>query len=171
MRTKVLALALASVFALSACETTGGAYGSNGSYGGGGTQLSRCMRQALIGVGVGAVTGALIGSEHNRGENAALGAALGGAATYGVCRWMDARDQARVEQGYQRALTSNSGYSDHWQSDQGAPRSLVVDRPVVAQGRPECRTVNAAVTDQEHGHQPLPAETFCRNPDGSWAPV
>src|SRR5262245_8398693 len=114
MRTKFVALACAGLLALSACETagygqSGGGYGqTGGGYGqaGGGTQLSRCTRQALIGAGVGAVAGALIGSEKNRGENAAMGAAAGGLGTYGVCRWLSAREQQRVEAGYQSALNS-----------------------------------------------------------------
>lgn len=178
MKMKLLALAFAGVLGVSACETTGGGYGGGG-YGGsgygssssGGTHLSRCMRQALIGAGIGAVAGAVVGDEDNRGENAVLGAAVGGAGTYGVCRWLSHREQQRVEAGYYQALSSNRSYSDSWQSDQGAPRSLVVAQPTAAAGRPDCRTVNATVQDPQYGRQSLPAETFCRNASGQWVPA
>ncbi len=172
MKAKFLALALAGAMALSACETTGGYAGGGSGYGGGGgTQLSRCMRQALIGAGIGAVAGAAIGDEQNRWENAAIGAAAGGGGTYGVCRWLSAREQQRVEAGYYQALSSNRSYNESWQSEQGQPRSLVVSQPAAAAGRPECRTVNATVQDPQYGRQTLPAETFCRNGAGQWVPA
>src|SRR5690606_13055511 len=93
MRMRMLCAVFAGALALSACETTGG-YG--GGYGAPRTQLSQCMRNALIGAGVGAVAGAAIGDSDNRVENAAIGAAVVGAGTYGVCRLLTAREQQRV---------------------------------------------------------------------------
>jgi YMGG-like Gly-zipper len=173
MNLKILAAACAGVLALSACETSGGGYAQSG-YGQptGGTHLSRCGKQALVGAGIGAVAGALIGSENNRGENALLGAAVGGGGTYGVCSWMSARERDRVDQAYYNSLNNNREVSDAWQSDQGAPRSLVVTRPVAAQGYgAECRQVSATVRDPQHGDERLPPETFCRNARGDWAPA
>ncbi len=169
MGLRTLSMALAAAMALASCETTGGAYG--GGYGG--TQLSQCMRNALVGAGVGAVAGALIGSEDNRGENAALGAAAGGLATYGVCRWLDARSRQRVEQAYYRSLDSNASVNDSWQSDDGAPRSLVVNtpQPTTVPNYSECRRVTATISDPTQGRQNLPPETFCRGPNGAWTPV
>ncbi|MBI1252103.1 MAG: hypothetical protein GC189_11590 [Alphaproteobacteria bacterium] len=172
MGLRLLAAALAASFALAGCETTGGAYGGGGGYGG--TQLSQCTRNALIGAGVGAVAGALIGSENNRGENAALGGAAAGLATYGVCRWLDARSQQRVEQAYYRSLNTNSSVNDSWQTDQGQPRSLVVNQPAPAattSGYSECRRVTATISDPARGSEQLPPETFCRNASGAWVPV
>ncbi len=173
MRIKVLVAALAGTLALASCETTaGGGYGQQTSYGGGGTQLSRCTRQALVGAGVGAVVGALAGSENNRGENAALGAAAGGLGTYGVCRWLSAREQQRVEQGYYNSLNSGAAYRDNWQGDQGQPRNLTVAAPTPVSGPGgECRRVSATVSDPQYGAQQLPPETFCRNASGQWVPV
>lgn len=173
MGLRTLSLALAAALTLASCETTGGGYGGAGYGGSGGTQLSQCMRNALIGAGVGAVAGALIGSENNRGENAAMGAAAGGLATYGVCRWLDARSRQRVEQAYQRSLSTNSSVNDSWQSDDGAPRSLVVNQPqaTTVPNYSDCRRVTATISDPSQGRQNLPPETFCRTPNGSWVPV
>lgn len=167
MRMALVCAATAAALALTACETTGG-YGG----GGGGTQLSQCMRNALIGAGVGAVVGAAVGDEDNRVENAAIGAAVVGAGTYGVCRWLSAREQQRVENAYYQSLNSGRPVNDSWQSDQGAQRSLAVSAPQAAPGRgPECRRVSATVSDPQYGNQQLPPETFCRTPSGQWVPA
>jgi surface antigen len=133
--------------------------------------LSQCTRNALIGAGIGAIVGAAQDSRNNRGENAAMGAAVGGLATYGVCRWLSAREQQRVENAYYQSLNSGAPVNDTWQSDQGAPRSLAVTRPQPVGGRPECRTVSATVNDPQYGNQQLPPETFCRNGSGQWVPA
>ena len=165
MRVKLVTAVMVGAMALTACQTTGGGYG------GGGTRLSQCTRNALIGAGIGAIVGAAQDSRNNRAENAALGAAVGGAATYGVCRVLSAREQQRVENAYYQSLNSGAPVNDSWQSDQGAPRSLAVSSPQPVAGRPECRTVAATVNDQQYGNQQLPAETFCRNGAGQWVPA
>lgn len=168
MRLKFLCAALAGALALASCETTSaGGYGN----GGGGTQLSQCGRNALIGAGVGAIVGAAQDSRHNRAENAALGAAVGGAATYGICRVLTAREQQRVENSYYQSLNSGRPVNDSWQSDNGAPRQLSVNAPQPAPGYGgECRRVTATVSDQGSSQQ-LPPETFCRNGSGQWVPA
>lgn len=170
MRNRLLCAVFAGALALSACETTGG-YG--GGYGGPPrTQLSQCMRNALIGAAVGAAVGMAQDSRNNRAENAAMGAAVGGLATYGVCRWLSAREQQRVENAYYQSLNSGGPVNDTWQSDQGGMRSLSVSRPTQAQGYgPECRRVTATVSDPQQGSQQLPPETFCRNSSGQWVPA
>jgi surface antigen len=161
----MLIAVLAAAMTLGACETTG-AYGGPPR-----TQLSQCMRNALIGAGVGAVAGAVIGNEDNRVENAAIGAAVGGLATYGACRWLTAREQQRVENAYYQSLNSGQGVNQTWQGEQGGPRSLTVNRPVAAPDRgPECRRVTATVSDGQTT-QSLPQETFCRNAAGQWVPA
>lgn len=170
MKKALLSAALAGVMILSACETTGG-YGSGGYGGAPRTQLSQCMRNALIGAGVGAVIGATQGPGENRAENAAIGAAAGGLGTYGVCRWLTAREQQRVENAYYQSLNSNQPVNQSWQGEQGGPRSLTVSQPTAAQGYgPECRRINATVSDGQ-STQSLPAETFCRGANGQWVPA
>jgi len=161
MRLKLVHAALAGALALAACETSGG-------YGGGPprTQLSQCMRNALVGAGIGAIAGAVVGDEDNRAENAAIGAAVVGAGTYGMCRVLSAREQQRVENAYYQSLQSGAPVNESWQSDQGAPRSLAVSSPAPAPGRPECRRVSATIEDPQYGRQQLPPETFCRTPTG-----
>jgi len=167
MKMKLLCAVFAGALALASCETTGG-YGG----GGGRTQLSQCMRNALIGAGVGAVIGATQGPRENRVENAAIGAAVIGGGTYGVCRWLSAREQQRVENAYYQSLNSGGAVNDSWQSDQGAPRQLTVTSPQAAPGYgPECRRVSATVSDPQYGNQQLPPETFCRNASGQWTPA
>lgn len=167
MRLVLACAVFASAMALASCETTS-------DYGGGPprTQLSQCGRNALIGGAIGAVIGATQGPRENRAENAAIGAAVGGAGTYGVCRWLTAREQQRVENAYYQSLNSGQPVSDSWQSDQGATRSLQVSQPTPAPDLgPECRRVRATVSDPQYGNQQLPAETFCRTPSGQWVPA
>ncbi len=170
MQMKLLCAVFAGALALSACETTSGGYGSGGA--GGGTRLSQCTRNALIGAGVGAVIGATQGPRENRAENAAIGAAAGGLGTYGVCRWLTAREQQRVENAYYQSLNSGGPVNDSWQSDQGGTRNLQVSRPSPAEGYgAECRTVSATISDPQYGNERLPPETFCRTANGGWAPA
>lgn len=170
MRTKMMAAVFAGAMLLASCETTGGYGGGYGSSGR--TQLSQCMRNALIGAGIGAVVGATQGPRENRAENAALGAAVVGAGTYGVCRYLTAREQQRVENAYYQSLASGQGVNDSWQSDQGQARSLQVSAPQAAPGYgAECRRVSATVSDPQYGNQQLPPETFCRTPNGAWVPA
>ncbi len=169
MRMKFAGVALAGAMALAACQTTG-AYGGGG-YGAGRTQLSQCMRNALIGAGIGAVVGAATAPRENRVENAAIGAAVGGVGTYGVCRYLSAREQQRVENAYYQSLNTGQGVNQSWESDQGQPRNLTVNAPQPISGQPECRRVTATVSDPQNGNQQLPQETFCRNASGQWVPA
>ncbi|HVZ98890.1 MAG TPA: YMGG-like glycine zipper-containing protein [Caulobacterales bacterium] len=167
MRVNVVAAVLAGAVALAACETGGSGYGAAPAHQ---TQLSQCTRNALIGAGIGAVLGAATAPRGNRGENAALGAAAGGLGTYGVCKYLSAREEARVEEAYYQSLRSNRPVEDAWLSDQGRQRSLRVDAPAPAPGEGECRSVSATVIDPQAGPQHLPPETFCRDANGQWRP-
>ena len=175
MRKFLTASLLAGLVALAGCETSSGGYGQQaGGYGAPAprTQLSRCGQQALIGAGIGAALGAVTAPRGNRGENAALGAAAGGLGTYGVCTWLSAREQQRVEAAYYSSLNQNAPISDSWNSDAGAPRSLNVAQPEPAPGYgAQCRRVTASVSDPQQGRQNLPPETFCRDAQGRWVPA
>lgn len=135
------------------------------------TQLSQCMRNGLIGAGVGGLVGAL-SSRHHRAQNAVIGAAVGGVGTWGVCRILTQRDQQRVENAYQTSLNRNRATNDTWSSDAG-PRSVYVQRPQAAgEGASgTCRVVHGTVSDPQNGRQQLPPETFCRNSAGQWIPA
>jgi surface antigen len=164
MRALWAALALAGALAASGCETPG--------YGAGGTQLSQCMRNALIGAGVGAAVGYATAPNGNRGENTALGAAAGGLGTYGICRFLAARERQQVENAYYQSLNSGQGVNESWTSDQGSLRELNVATPNVAPGYGgDCRRINATISDPQYGMQTLPTETFCRTANGQWVPA
>lgn len=164
MRMFLAALALTGAIGLSSCASTGYGYG-------GGTQLSQCTRNALLAAGAGAILGAVTAPDGNRGENAAMGAAGAGLATYGVCRWLQARDQANIERGYQQALLDGRSVNSSWQTDDGANRTVYVNSPTPSDRGPECRRITATVEDPQYGRQPLPPETYCRNASGQWVPV
>ena len=171
MRKAFMAAIAAAALGLAACETTGGGYGGGGY--GGGTQLSQCMRNALIGAGVGAVIGGVTAPEGNRTENAALGAIIAGGGTYGVCRWLgNSRQTASVEDSYYRALNTGAPQRQNLSGPNGAPATLQVAAPQSAPGRgPNCRVISATVSDNSGASQALPQETFCRDANGAWVPV
>lgn len=158
-------LAFASALALSTFSMAPVASAQNGQ-----THLSQCMRNGLIGAGVGAAIGALT-SRHHRGQRAVIGAAVGGVGTWGVCRILSNREQHRVENGYQQALDNNHSYNENWHSDDGT-RSLHVNRPQrTEEYGSNCRRVTATVSDSNNGVQDLPPETYCRTSNGSWVPA
>jgi surface antigen len=164
-------LRAATLSALLGAAALGGC-ASSGYYGDGApqTQLSQCMRNAIVGAGIGAAIGAVTAPDDNRIENAAIGAAVGGAGTYGACRYLSGREQQRIENAYYQALSTGVGVTQSWQADDGSSRSLQVAPPGPAQ-RPDCRTVRATLSGGGIGRQQLPAETYCRAaPKGSWAP-
>jgi YMGG-like Gly-zipper len=171
MRKAYLAAIAAGALALTGCASTGGGYGGGGG-GIGGTQLSQCMRNALIGAGVGAVLGAATAPDGNRTENAAIGAALGGLGTYAVCGWIgNSNQQSSVEGSYYRALNTGAPQTQSLTGPGGQPATLRVAAPQAAPGRgTNCRVINATVSDSS-GTQNLPQETFCRDANGGWVPV
>lgn len=165
MSLKTMAAAGALAFAtLSATPTV--AFAQDGHQ----TQLSQCMRNGLIGAGVGGLVGAL-SSRHHRGQRAVIGAAVGGVGTWGVCRILTHREEQRVENAYQSSLERNRSTSESWNSDAGQ-RTVYVARPQSAPDAGDnCRTVHGAINDPQNGRQQLPPETFCRNSSGQWVPV
>lgn len=172
MKSTITAAAAALTLALAGCATApGGGYGYGGGGFGGGTQLSQCMRNALIGAGVGAVAGAVIGSENNRVENAAIGAAVAGGGTFAACRLIEASTQNRIEQAYLTALQTNAPFQTSWTATTGGARGVQVGQPQPAPGAPNCRIINAQlVTTGNPAVRPLPTERYCATPQG-WMPA
>ena len=128
--------------------------------------LSQCGHNALIGAGAGALIGALT-SHHHQAQSAVVGAAVGGAATWGVCSLMTNHDRDRVNRDYQRSLADNDSVHDSWR-DHG-DKSVYVDKPT--QTDHGCRQVSGHYNDPQHGRQDLPPETFCRDANGQWVPA
>jgi surface antigen len=155
-------LAMASVLAVTSVAVTPLANAQQ-------TQLSQCMRNGLIGAGVGGVIGALT-SRHHRLSHAALGAAVGGVGTWGVCKLLSHRDEQNVENAYQHSLSTDRAYDNSWSSDQGRRTvSIAEPEPAPNAGR-HCRTMHATISDPQNGRQSLPPETYCRNDEGQWIP-
>jgi hypothetical protein len=127
-------------------------------------QLSKCKKQALIGAGGGAIVGALIGGKDHRTKGALIGGALGAAGTFGVCKYMDNKSQAKVEAGYAQAATSGKSYASKWQAEDGTARKLTVAKPV-KEGN--CRVLNSSLTAGGSA-QALPQERYCQGADGVW---
>lgn len=166
------ALALAAALGVSACETGpyGGGYGGGGYGGGGfGSNLSKCQRNALIGAGIGAVIGGVTAPSGNKTENAVLGGAIGAAGTYGACKLLDNREQARVEGAYLNALNRNAPVSETWVGGNGQSRVLQVTRPERDYNNAECRTLQSTLSVGQGPAQPLPPERYCRTGTG-WTP-
>lgn len=166
MRALGLTLSAVSALALAACATTG-----TGGYGGAPTtSLGRCVQEALIGAGVGAVAGAVL-SDKNRTENAAIGAVVGGGGTYLVCSLLQGPQQQATVQGvYINALNTDRAVTQQVQLSDGRTGVLSVARPYSPpQGNPTCRLISATLTIPGQGAQPLPQETYCRDAStGAW---
>lgn len=133
--------------------------------------ISKCQTRALIGGGIGAVLGSAVAGKGSKTEGAILGGALGAGAGFGICKYMDKRSEARVQAGYQNAVTSNKPVSTKWTAEDGTARSLKVAKPkkvVTATGN--CKQITASMSTPG-GSQQMPAETYCQGSDGVWRPA
>jgi hypothetical protein len=130
-------------------------------------QISKCKTRALIGGGVGAVVGSMVAGKGDKTKGALIGGALGAGAGFGICKWMDARSQAKVQAGYGQAAQTGKAYSSSWKAEDGTSRSLKVAKPV-KQGN--CRVLNSTMT-AGGGKQAMPQETYCQGADGVWRPA
>lgn len=135
-----------------------------------GTQLSTCMRNALIGAGVGAVAGILTAPKGNKTENAAIGGAVGGVGTYFVCKYLGKRDQSRIERSYLSALNRDRAVSaDFTPQNGGGPAVLNVPKPTVDAADPNCRVLAPTLSAGGLASQALPKERYCKI-NGVWTP-
>jgi hypothetical protein len=167
MRHVLIAAGLALAVGVSACATAP-ATGGYGQQPAAGTQLGKCTRNALIGAGVGAVAGALGGSDQNQPENAAIGAAAGGLGTFAVCKSLDGVQQQRIEQTYATAAASNTPVTVNWYSVARTYYVLSVAQPTRA--GVNCRFIDATISANNQAPQPLPREVYCMSPNGQWVP-
>ncbi len=132
--------------------------------------ISKCKTRALIGGGLGALAGSMIAGKGDKTEGAIIGGALGAGAGFGICKWMDARSQAKVETGYQQAAANNKSYSSKWTAEDGTARTLKVAKPTQLGGS-NCKQITATMNVPGQGAQQMPAETYCQGADGVWRPV
>lgn len=132
----------------------------------GATGLSSCMRNAVIGAGVGAVLGGVVAKNGKLGK-AAIGGALGGVGTYVVCRYLGNRDRSRIEGGYLNALNAQQPFATSFSSEQGLGLAgLTVNRPVADPANSNCQLVQASLSLAGVNGQALPQERFCRTAQG-----
>lgn len=137
-----------------------------------GTQLSSCMRNALIGAGVGALAGLVTAPKGNKTENAAIGGAVGGVGTYFVCKYLGNRDQARIERSYATALkTGKPVTSNFTPQGGGGPATLVVPAPQVDPVDANCRVLAPQLSAGGLAAQALPKERYCKSANGVWTPA
>ncbi|MCE4371021.1 OmpA family protein [Xanthomonas hortorum] len=109
--TKSLAVALASAIALSACST-GGSYVQRDQYGDQTQQQNRTGRNALIGTAIGVAAGLLTGdSATERRQHAMVGAGIGALSGAAVGQYQDRQERALRER------TANTGIEVQRQGD------------------------------------------------------
>ncbi|NIK07081.1 outer membrane protein OmpA-like peptidoglycan-associated protein [Xanthomonas arboricola] len=109
--TKSLAVALASAIALSACAT-GGSYVQRDRYGEQTQQQNRTGRNALIGTAIGVAAGLLTGdSATERRQHAMVGAGIGALSGAAVGQYQDRQERALRER------TANTGIEVQRQGD------------------------------------------------------
>ncbi|MBB4593145.1 OmpA family protein [Xanthomonas cannabis] len=109
--TKSLAVALASAIALSACAT-GGSYVQRDQYGKQTQQQNRTGRNALIGTAIGVAAGLLTGdSATERRQHAMVGAGIGALSGAAVGQYQDRQERALRER------TANTGIEVQRQGD------------------------------------------------------
>ena len=137
-----------------------------------GTQLSRCMRNALIGAGVGAVAGLITAPKGNKTENAAIGGAVGGVGTYFVCKYLGNRDQKRVETSYLSAVKGNKAVTSNFTPQGGGGlATLSVPPPQVDPNNANCRILAPSLAAGGLAAQALPQERYCKDSKGVWNPA
>jgi hypothetical protein len=137
-----------------------------------GTNLSTCMRNAVIGAGVGGVLGGVTAPRGNKTENAVLGAVLGGGGTYLACKYLGNRDRSRIEGGYLAALNADSSQTRSFtNSSLGGRSTLTVAQPQAVAGQDNCRDLAPVLNSPIFGQTALPNERYCKGADGKWAPI
>lgn len=121
---KSLAVALASAIALSACAT-GGSYVQRDQYGDQTQQQNRTGRNALIGTAIGVAAGLLTGdSATERRQHAMIGAGIGALSGAAVGQYQDRQERALRER------TANTGIDVQRQGDNitlNLPDSITFD--------------------------------------------
>lgn len=125
------------------------------------------LNKKNVGVGAGALGGALLGSTVGKGEGKILamvaGAALGGIAGGSIGSYMDKADLEEMKRAEQHALEDvNDGGSLPWKGEKssGTIKILKTDRSTY------CREYQSNVTIG--GETKKAYGTACRKPDGSW---
>ena len=132
------------------------------------------VSNADVGLGSGAVLGAVIGNQFGGGSGRVLGtvagAFIGGIVGHDIGRKLDQRDRMLAEQAeYDAFERGESGRPRRWQNpDNGRYGEVVPDRPYQRAGR-DCRDYTHTVFIG--GRPETMRGTACRNRDGTWSAV
>ncbi len=165
---KSLAVACASMIALTACDGQQNAY--NAQHGGvtGGAGFSKQDFGTVLGGVGGAVAGAQFGKGNGRIVTGALGALLGAGIGSSIGASLDRADIAYNDKTAQKAFeTAQTGQTLPWNNPQsGNSGSITPAAPFKNDTGQYCREFSQKITvggKTESGYG-----TACRQPDGSW---
>lgn len=160
MKTKILALALASVLALGACAQDG----SSNPWGMGNKQT--------IGTGVGAVVGGVLGSNVGKGKGqlwaTGAGALLGAFAGSSVGQSLDQADRMYHEQAVEKAYSAPLNQTINWNNSESGHHGTVTP---IREGRQAssgnlCRQYKQTIVVD--GKSETATGTACQDSDGKW---
>jgi surface antigen len=160
MKTKFLALALASIMALGACAQDG----SQNPWGMGTKQT--------VGTGAGAIVGGILGSKvgHGGGQLWATGAGalLGAFVGSSIGKSLDQADMAYHQQAVEQAYTAPINKTITWNNTQSGHSGSITP---VREGRTAdgdiCRQFKQAIMID--GKAETAVSTACQNGDGTWS--
>lgn len=158
---------------LGGCETTG-------TPGAPHTNMDRAIGQCMLTVGAGALIGALVGGNRNRGTGAVVGAGVGAGACAVLLAMASAKDKQELAQAQQAALMTGQAQRVDYVGDDGKARVIQVAAPVAvpdptptaAAAAPRlCRHVSGQVAVSNVGNTALPDQIWCQDANGDWSPA
>ncbi len=130
--------------------------------------ISGCATKGKTGAGLGALAGAVIGSQfgpsEDRAQSAIIGAALGAILGYAIGNEMDKKDQEQLSQVYE---SGRSNATTSWVNPDTGNEFNVTPKPAyTSQGGRPCR--EARIDATINGKPESVATTACRTQDGMW---
>ena len=127
------------------------------------------------GTAVGAIAGAVIGSQFGGSAGSRIAAGVAGAAIGGLLgnrigAAMDDEDKKRAYEAQAQALESGqSGAPVNWRNPDSGRYGTVVPGPAYQQAGNTCRQYTHTIYIE--GKPQTARGAACRNPDGTWTPV
>ena len=161
MKTKILALALASTLALGACAQNG----ESNTWGMG--------NKETVGTGAGALVGGILGSKVGGGGGrlwaTGAGALLGAFAGNSIGKSLDQADIAYHQQAAQQAYTAPLNKTISWDNPESGHSGTITptrEGKQASTGNP-CREFKQAIMID--GQAQTAVSTACQNSDGTWS--
>ena len=127
--------------------------------------------RADTGLGIGAITGGILGSTVGRGRGrvaaTVVGAAIGGIVGSEIGRSLDEHDRRlAMEAEYDALERGGSGRARVWRSERDGTYGEIVPSRPYRQGDFDCRDYTHTI--YVSGRPEVMRGTACRNPDGTW---